>query len=100
MEKRHAVMVASRAIAFYLLVWALDAASYLPSTIFAFWRHRADESVLSGPSYFHNYYLIQLGFGLLRFLTLLIAAIVMYRCGKRVQEYFLPNETGNRKLET
>jgi len=84
MSKRDAVLIVSRAIAFYLFVWALDNLTYLPER-FILIRHLTTDA-------WHSYYMLELESNVLRVVALLGAAFLFYECGPRVDTFLLPPE--------
>jgi hypothetical protein len=84
MSKSEAVSIASRAVAFYLFVWALDAVSYLPSRLVLL-PHWTNE-------FWHSYDMLNVVFTVLRVVALFGAAVWFYECGPRVKSFFLPTE--------
>ena len=97
MNKKDAVLIASRALAMYFFWWALDAASYLPERIVSLSHHAADYSVLTGPGYFRELYLFSVIANGVRSIVLLVLAIWFYKSGPTISNFLLPvqdSETG------
>ncbi|SRR6266700_7739207 len=90
MTKREAVLLASRALSLYLLCWGLSDLSYVPRLLFSFAHHSA---VATSRDYLWGYYLIDLVFHAIRIVALFAAASWLYKCGPRVEGFFLPTET-------
>ena len=89
MTRRDAILLASRALALYLIAWALNDLSYLPESVLSF-RHNT--SVLYSNNYLRTYYGVAIVVRVLRSTALFLTAAWLYRCGGRVQAYFLPVE--------
>ena len=70
-----------RAIGVYVLLWALDAALYLPPHIMNFVHHVHDGSVLVGSSFWQQYYFVELVSALVRIVILVLVAKAFYRSG-------------------
>lgn len=89
MTKREGILLASRALAFYLLCWALSDITYLPQYLLSYRHH---SSVLIATDYWSTYHALAFWFHIVRIVALLAAASWLYRCGERVQRFFLPVE--------
>src|SRR4051812_7571693 len=100
MSTRDAVRIASRIIAAYIFIWALDAASYIPANVYAAIHHAHDASILSGESYWENHYLVSVGISLMRVAGLLIVAFWFYKCGPGAQKYLLPESFPSNTAKT
>src|SRR3954469_23831863 len=100
MSSRDAVRIASRIIAAYILIWALDSASYIPASVYAAVHHAHEASILTGNSYWENHYLVSVGVSLLRVAGLLIVAFWFYKCGPSVQKYLLPETFTSNTAKT
>jgi hypothetical protein len=88
MSKKDAVLLVSRALAFYLICWALDNVTYLPERLFAPSHHLSQSTVLPNQDYWSRYYFLTLGVNLLRVITLFVAAAWFWRCGPKVESFF------------
>ena len=82
MSKRDAVLIVSRAIAFYLFFWALDNLTYLPGRFMLIHRWTTDV--------WHSYDMLEVEFNVLRVVAFLGAAFLFYECGPRVEAFLLP----------
>jgi len=82
MSKREAVLMVSRAIAFYLFCWTLDALTYLPGRLALIHHWTSD--------YWHSYDMLSLEFTVLRVVALFGAAMLFYECGPRIEAFLLP----------
>jgi hypothetical protein len=100
MSSRDAVRIASRIIAAYILIWALDAASYIPANVYAAVHHSHEASIITGNNYWENHYLVSVGISLLRVAGLLIVAFWFYQCGPGAQKYFLPESFTSNTANT
>ena len=83
MSKNEAVSIASRAVALYLFIWALDAASYLPERLVPLPHQTTD--------FWHSYNMLRLAFGVVRVVGLFGAAL-FFEGGQRAESFFLPAE--------
>ena len=91
MSKREAVLIVSRAVALYLLCWALSDLTYLPERLFALSHHAVEHGVIVTNYYYRNLDILSLAALLVRIAALLIAAAWLYKCGPRVEAFFLPS---------
>jgi hypothetical protein len=88
---KDAAILASRTLALLLTVWALTELSYLPDSVYAFVHHMNRESVLStAPRYWHHYYLVSLGFLVVRIAGISLAARWLFKGGPNIEKLFLP----------
>jgi hypothetical protein len=91
MSRKDAAVLASRTLALLLIVWALADVFYLPEYMYSFLRHLHEESVLSAAhGYWYYYYLIRLGFLLVRIVGFSLAARWLFNSGPKVEKLFLP----------
>jgi hypothetical protein len=88
MSKDDAVMIVRRAFSMYLLVWAVDAASYLPTHLFGLVKHWGDVSALSGAGSYHDYYLLSALASAVRVVILLALSAWSFRGGRWLQGFF------------
>jgi hypothetical protein len=84
MSKNEAVSIACRAVALYLFIWALDAASYLPERLVLLPRQTTD--------LWHNYDMLSVVFAVIRVVGLFGAALFFFEGGQRAESFFLPAE--------
>jgi hypothetical protein len=89
MSAKPVVTVVSRTLSIYFLAWLLYDLTYLPSQLFSFLRYEIGLNTSVGTGYWRNYYLISLCFLVLRMVALFFAVQWFYRCGPRIQRYFL-----------
>jgi hypothetical protein len=88
MSAKQVVMIASRALAVYCLVWFLFDFTYLPTNFYSLFHHLEYASIMV-PSYWRNYYLLELSCRLLRMIGLFFAVQWFYRAGPAIEKYFL-----------
>jgi hypothetical protein len=91
MSRKDAVVLASRALALLLVLWALTDVSYLPEYVHSLIHHSNQESVLTPHGYWFYYYLVRLASLLVRIVGYSIAARWLFKGGPRVEELFLPS---------
>ena len=94
MSRKDGILLASRALALVLIIGALDELSYLPTRLYSFLHYVHDDSILA-PSprgqYLGHYYLIELGFLVIRIVGYSLTAWWLYRGGPEIDELFLPS---------
>jgi len=92
MSRRDALVLASRALAFLLGVWALSEVSYLPESLHSFLRYINQEPG-SSPAiqYWRHYHLIRLGFIVTRIVGFSLMARWLYKGGPEVEELLSPS---------
>ena len=90
MTKRDLILVASRAMALYLIFWALDHLSYVPVDAFAFSHYGAL------PSGHQNYLYMQSLIALLRHIIyavfLFLASVWIYKGGPTISRFLSSQE--------
>jgi hypothetical protein len=86
---REVVAVVSRAVAFYLLCWALIETTYLPSSVLSLVHDQTHLTVLAPQLYWRDRDVLSLSLLLLRVVALFAAARWLYRGGPGVERYFL-----------
>jgi hypothetical protein len=91
MERRAVAVIASRVVAAYLLCCALYEVTYLPVRIYEVWHHSANVMYPSAATqgYWLNYYILNLGFGVIRTMACLMLAGFLCRFGPGVEAFFL-----------
>jgi len=91
MSRRDAILLASRALAILLTVWALADVSYLPGSIYAF-RHYSSVELTSPTAtlYYRHSNLISLSFHVTRIIGLSLMARWLYKGGPDIEELLLP----------
>lgn len=95
MSAKQVVTVVSRVLSVYFLACLLYDLTYLSPQLFSFLRYQIGLSTSVETSYWRNHYLISLCFLVLRVVALFFAVQWFYRCGPRIQRYFLaPSEDG------
>jgi len=101
MSKKDAVVLASRALAVLLTVWALTDVSYLPENLHSFLHYLNHESASStGAEYLRHYYLIRLGFLVARIVGFSLMAAWLYKGGFEIEELLLPAEVEDSAVGT
>jgi hypothetical protein len=90
MSRREVVLLVSRALALLFISSAFIEGTYLPERLFAFSHYVRQRSVVVGPSFSSNYYLILSVFLVLRVLSYSFAATLFWKCGPRVEGLFSP----------
>jgi hypothetical protein len=90
MSRKDALVLASRALALLFAVWALGEASYLPEFLHSFRRYISQEPGSSTSiQYWRHYYLIRLGFLVVRIVGFSLLASWLYKGGPEVEELLL-----------
>ena len=95
MTKRDAVVLASRALALYLICWALSDITHLPQIILEFRHHGTAAAHDSG----WNYYRVDLTFYIVRIVALFVTAEWLIKGGDGVYRFFLPLERESQPAE-
>ena len=91
MSRQEAVLLASRTLGFLLLVWALSEISYLPDRVYSLMREMGRTSAFSTTGqYWQHYYLISLGFLVVRIVGFALTSRWLFRYTPEVQELLLP----------
>lgn len=88
MTREELVFPFSRLFSLLLSTWALVEVSYLPERLFALSRHINERSVLATHDYWSTYYSIATVSLAVRIAALLLAAVLFWQCGPRVQALF------------
>lgn len=86
MTKKEGVLLASRALALYLLCWGLSDLTYVPQEFLSA-RYR-----FGTHGYLLTYNIIELTFRIIRIVALFAAAMWLYSCGKQVEGFFFPHQ--------
>jgi hypothetical protein len=91
MSRKDAAVLASRALAVLFIVWAFSEASSLPERVHSF-IHYMDGNPVSTTfiEYRRHYYLISLGFAVIRVVGFSLLAAWLYRGGPDVEELLSP----------
>ena len=91
MSRKDAVVVAGRTLALLLTVWALTDVSYLPERLHSFLYYLHQQSTSSTSThYWRHYYLIALGFLVVRIVGYSLIARWLFKGGHEVEELLLP----------
>ena len=91
MSRKDAVVLASRALALLMAVWALSEASSLPGSALSFLHYSNQEP--GSPvavQYWRHYHLVTLGFLVTRIVGFSFMARWLYKGGPEVEQLFLP----------
>jgi hypothetical protein len=92
MSRKDAVVLASRTLALLLVVWALTEASYLPQSLHSLLRYINQEPGSStAVQYWRHYYLIGLGFVVIRMVGFSLLATWLFKGGPEVEELLSPS---------
>jgi hypothetical protein len=90
MSRKDAVLLTSRVLAFLLLVWAITDATYLPERVNSY-LHHSEGSVLSATDdYWRHFYLVAIGFLLIRVIGSLLLAVWFCKGSPEVEQLLLP----------
>jgi hypothetical protein len=93
MSRKDAVVLASRTLAVLFIVSALIEVTYLPERFHAFLHYVNQEPASSAAiQYWRHYYLISLGFLIIRIIGFSLMALWLRKCGPEVEELLLPPE--------
>jgi hypothetical protein len=90
-SKKQLVLIASRAIALYLIFWGLGNLANVPVLVFAIF-HYARLPGSAGADYLYSYHAIQLSSHAVLSIGLLLAAVWTYRCGPTIERFLSPPE--------
>jgi hypothetical protein len=90
-SKKDIVLIASRAIALYLVFWSVGNLANVPALMFAV-RHYAAQSASAGQDHLHKFYLFQLSSHIVLSVGLFLAAAWTYRCGPQIEAFLSPSE--------
>jgi hypothetical protein len=97
MSKKELVVLVSRAFALLLITWTFVEVTYIPERVFALSHHIRQTSVLATSlDYGTRYYLLLIGFNVVRTLALFFAALLFWKCGPRVEAIFA-QQSGNQE---
>ena len=94
MSRREVVLLVSRSLALLFVSDAFIEGTYLPERLFAFSHYVRQSSVLAGPNFSSNYYLMMTVFLVLRILGYSLAAALFWKCGPRLERLFSPPQEG------
>ena len=90
MTKRDLILVASRAMALYLIFWALDHLSYVPVDAFALSHYGSLQTGRQNYLYMEN--LILLIRHIIYAVFLFVASVWIYRCGPTISRFLCSPE--------
>ena len=94
MSRKEAVLLITRTLSVYLVIWALTDLTYIPQNLFALADHASLTAIVS-ENYLRNYDLIYRAFLFIRIVALFAAANWFYSCGTKVEHFFFPSDTGH-----
>jgi len=98
MSKRELVLMVSRGFALLLITWAFIEVTYLPERLSSLMHVFGEQTVLrTTHDYWTSYYSLVIGLLILRVSALLLAAVLFWRCGSRVQKLFADSSTEGRE---
>ncbi len=104
MSRKDAVLLASRTLALLFIVSALIEVSYLPERLHSFLHYVNQEPASSSViQYWRHYYLIALGFLIIRIIGFSLMALWLRKCAPEVEEALFPpeeNAAHNRSAKT
>jgi hypothetical protein len=89
-SRKDALLLTSRSLALLLTVSALAEISYLPEFLHSFFRYINQEPGSTTSQYWRHYYLIRLGFLVVRIVGFSHMARWLYRGGPEVEELLFP----------
>jgi hypothetical protein len=94
MTKRDAVVLVSRALMLYLIVWVLTEITYLPEKLFALAHYIRYASAAPANNTYYHYYrgvdLINLVFLVIRIVGVSCLARWLFKAGPGVEELLIP----------
>ena len=88
--KRDLILVASRAMALYLIFWALDHLSFVPVDAFALSHYGSLQTGSQNYLYMQN--LVLLVRHIIYAAFLFVASVWIYRCGPTISRFLSPPE--------
>ena len=89
MSRREIVLLVSRALALPFISSAISEATLLPERIFSLSHYWKQGSVLvEGLNFTSKYYLILIGFLVLRMIAYVVVSVLLWKCGPRVEGLF------------
>jgi len=98
MSKREFVLVVSRGFALLLITCASIEVTYLPERVSSLMHVFGEQTVLrTTHDYWTNYYSLVIGLLILRVSALLLATVLFWRCGSRVQSLFTDSFSEGRE---
>jgi hypothetical protein len=89
MSRKDAATLASRTLALLLTVWALSEVSYLPERLHSFIHYNSEPGPSTFTYYRNHYYLISLGFLVVRIVGFSLMAGWLFKGGPDVEELLL-----------
>lgn len=99
MPKRQLVMLASRTLSVVFTVSALVELSYVPERLHSFLHYVSVQQGSNYVQYLRHYYLISLGFLIVRIVGLFLMGMWMRKCGSDVEELLWPSSDEDRTAQ-
>ncbi len=97
MSRKDAAVLASRALALLMAVWALSDASSLPGSALSFLHYSSEEPWSSAAAqYWRHLHLVSLCFLVTRIVGFSFLSRWLYKGGSDVERLFLPSELEER----
>ena len=90
MSKKEVVLIASRAVALYLVFWSLGNLGNIPGLVFAM-SHYAVLPPSPGRDYMYQYHVIEFSSRIVLTVGLFLAAVWIYRCGPKIERFLSPD---------
>lgn len=88
MSKKEIVVIVSRALSMYCLLWVFAELTYVPIRVYDVLYHLGPQTLTT--AYFRDTYVLELVFLFVRIAVLSVIAIWLYRCSPRIQAFFMP----------
>lgn len=92
MTRKEGILLFSRTLVVYLILWALTDFSYVPQVVFSF-VHWSRQTASSGSAYYRRLDLISLILHATRIVGFFILARWFHKCGPAVESLLLPNQS-------
>lgn len=100
MSKKDGVVIASRALSVFLVVWALTEISYLPEYLHSYrYYPNAVSGSIGYVQYMQHYHLLRICFLITRTVGYSLMARWLYKAGPEVEEVFLPGLSGEGTMK-
>jgi hypothetical protein len=94
MTKKDGILLVSRAMTLYLVLWVLSDLTYVPERLFSFFHYAKLPNASANEHYLRGYYFIILVSLVARIVALSILARWIHKCGPSVESLFLPAKPG------
>jgi hypothetical protein len=86
------VRIVSRAIALYLLIWAMLDCTYLPQFLYSLLHHLSQGSTFANQNYWSGYYMLETASLVLRIAALSLGALYFWNAGPAILRLLSPPE--------